>query len=243
MAALAVLLLLPAADAVRWAVGGALVLLWAISLVWGASFIGSQMFVQAVCRGKKEGMRVALTFDDGPDPVMSEQILGILDQHRCKASFFLIGKKLQENAGMVMKMAEAGHTIGTHSFSHSCFFPVRSGRRVKEEILASNHLAKEITGREVRFFRPPFGVTNPRIYRGLKGTGMLVAGWSIRSLDTRGEAARRVVRRILRKAGPGDIILLHETSPRILEILEILLPSLREKGLSSTSLEMLLEQN
>jgi peptidoglycan/xylan/chitin deacetylase (PgdA/CDA1 family) len=237
VAAMVVLLLLPVTGTVLWTAGGVLVLAWLAALAIGASFIGSQMFVRTVCRGGQEQGTIALTFDDGPDPVKTARILDMLEENGCRASFFLIGGKMKNNAGLVRRMAENGHTIGIHSFSHSSLFPVMSGSRIRDEILASKSLVKEITGREAKFFRPPFGVTNPRIFRGLKGTAMVVAGWSIRSMDTRGEEATKVVNRIMRKAGRGEIILLHDTSPHILEILELLLPAIREKRLQCEGLD------
>jgi peptidoglycan/xylan/chitin deacetylase (PgdA/CDA1 family) len=220
----------------------ALVLIALVALlIWGASSICSGIFIRAVCRGERDSNHIALTFDDGPHPFRSRQIMDLLHRFNGKASFFLTGVKLEGNERIVREMAIEGHTVGNHSFSHSNLFPLFSGRRIAGEIIETNRLIEGITGRQVRFFRPPFGVTNPNIYRGLKGLNMRTAGWSIRSFDTRNERPEKVVSRILNRLGGGDIVLLHETSEHILEILEQILKEMKARGLECVSVDRLLE--
>jgi len=138
-------------------------------------------------------------------------------------------------------MVTDGHSIGNHSHSHSNFFPLFSTARIRNEIQETNCILEKISGRPVRFFRPPFGVTNPNIAGGINGLGMEVAGWSIRSFDTRNEPAEKVVQRIMKKIGGGQVILLHETSAHILEILQELLPAIGRQGLSCVTLDKLLD--
>ena len=208
-------------------------------LVYGASRIDSRFFVQALCRGESGSGKVAITFDDGPDDQHSSEILEILKKHDSPASFFLTGKKAESFPGIVAGMAEKGHLIGNHSYSHSNIFPLFTGSGIRKEIERCNRVLENAGAGKVRFFRPPFGVSNPNIARGLKGSGMWVAGWSIRSFDTRNEAAEKVVRRIVSKLGGGDVILLHETSANIMEILELLLPAIAKAGLSCVTLDRL----
>ncbi len=222
-----------------WILGSALLVLLAI-LAYGAYRIDSQMFVRTICTGNRSGKRVAITFDDGPYPIRSARIIEILDRFNCKATFFLTGSKLEGNEGAVKAMVAKGHTVGNHSFSHSNLFPLMGSNRISLEIRETNRLLEEITGEPVRYFRPPFGVTNPSIYWGLRGLDMKVTGWSIRSLDTRNEEAGVVVDRIMKKVRGGDIILLHETSEYILPILEQLLPLLSQRELSCVNLDQFL---
>jgi len=234
---LATLILLPGQRSWQAAAMVLLSMGYLAVLVWGAASVGSQVFVKTVCRGRTGTGEIALTFDDGPHPVNSPMILEVLARNDARATFFLKGKSAAIHEGLVRDMWEAGHGLGNHSFGHSWFFPLLPGRRIRQEVLETNRVISNITGGDVRFFRPPFGVTNPRIFRGLKGTGMQVAGWSIRSWDTTGGGADRVVRRIMRRVGEGDVVLLHENGPDILEILEKLLPDIREKGLKCSTLE------
>jgi peptidoglycan/xylan/chitin deacetylase (PgdA/CDA1 family) len=193
-------------------------------IAFGSSRISSGMFIRAICKGDPGRYQVAITFDDGPDPVRSPEILEILQRHNCQASFL-----------------KAGHTIGNHSFSHSTLFPFFSARNIAGEILSTNQVIERLTGRKVLYFRPPFGVTNPNISRGLRGLEMKVVGWSIRSYDTRNESEEVVLRRISGRLKGGAIILLHETSEKILEILEQLLQLLEYRGLEAVSLDVLLK--
>jgi len=151
----------------------------------------------------------------------------------------LIGKMAGVFPEVVRQIALKGHQIGNHSYSHSNFFPLFRSSRIRKEIRETNQVLKKAGAGPISFFRPPFGVTNPNIARGLKNTGLKVAGWSIRSFDTRNEPAEKVVRRILDRIREGDVILLHETSRNILQILEQLLPEIGEKGLRCVSLDQL----
>ncbi|MFH0756132.1 MAG: polysaccharide deacetylase family protein [Bacteroidota bacterium] len=219
--------------------GSTLLVLLAI-LAYGAYRIDSQMFVRTICAGNRSGKLVAISFDDGPHHTRSAGIMEILDRFNCKATFFLTGSKLKGNEDVVKAMVAKGHTVGNHSFSHSNLFPLLGSDQISLEIRETNRLLEDITGESVRYFRPPFGVTNPRIYRGLRGLDMQVTGWSIRSLDTRNEEAEVVVGRIMKKVRGGDIILLHETSEYILNILEQLLPLLSQRELACVNLDQFL---
>jgi peptidoglycan/xylan/chitin deacetylase (PgdA/CDA1 family) len=210
-------------------------------IAFGSSRISTGMFIRAICKGDPGRYQVAITFDDGPDPVRSPEILEILQRHNCQASFFLTGEKVKGNESILRDMVEAGHTIGNHSFSHSTLFPFFSARNIAGEILSTNQVIERLTGRKVLYFRPPFGVTNPNISRGLRGLEMKVVGWSIRSYDTRNESEEVVLRRISGRLKGGAIILLHETSEKILEILEQLLELLEYRGLEAVSLDVLLK--
>lgn len=213
--------------------------LYGIVLIYGASQIDSQFFMPAFCRegGDKSRGKIAITFDDGPCGEHSEKILELLQKFDCRASFFLIGNSAKMHPEIVKTMVNRGHLIGNHSLSHSNFFPLFRSARIRREVEECNLILEEAGSGPVRFFRPPFGVTNPNIVRGLKDSGMDVAGWSIRSFDTQNHAAHKVMKRISKKMGGGEVILLHESSEHILEILELLLPTIAEAGLSCVTLD------
>ena len=235
----ATIFLVPISTLTRWILLASDILLLLMVIAYGASRISSGFFVPAFCKGDPADNQVAITFDDGPHPVRTGEILEILNRFNCRASFFLTGKQVEGNEHIVAELAGAGHSIGNHSFSHSNFFPLYSGRRISREIEDTNQLLEKITGKKVSYFRPPFGVTNPNVAKGLKGLNMQVVGWSIRSFDTRNEKPGRVIRRINGKLGGGEIILLHETSDNILQILEQLLPSIGRMGLQCANLDQM----
>lgn len=185
---------------------------------------------------------IAITFDDGPDTRNTPEILKILQKYDSKASFFIIGKKAEANKAIVLDIYNGGHTVGNHSYAHSNLFPVQSVKRISEEIEKTNHILERITSSKVKYFRPPFGVSNPRIYRGLRGSGLKVIGWNLRSLDTSIRNPDSVVQRISKRLKAGDIILLHDSTDQIAEILEQVLNISRLKGLKCVSLDTLLEK-
>jgi peptidoglycan/xylan/chitin deacetylase (PgdA/CDA1 family) len=167
--------------------------------------------------------------------------LEILQKYDCSASFFIIGKKTENNEDIVRDMFAAGHSIGNHSYEHSNLFPLLSGKKITEDIAKTSDILQGITGTKVKYFRPPFGVTNPRIYRGLRGSDLKVIGWSVRSFDTKNEEAGTVVKRITRRLKGGDIILLHDTSDHILDILEKFMQEIEKSDLRPVALDTLFE--
>ena len=234
------LLVLPLPVYLTWTLGIMLLLLFLACLAWGAASIHSGMFIRAICKGDPGNARVALTFDDGPHPEATPKILDFLESEGIKATFFLRGDAISGQEALVRKLHRSGHTLGNHSYHHRSFFPLMSPGRIADEIRSTSSLLEEITGERVRYFRPPFGVSNPRIARGLRNSGLEVIGWSIRSFDTRNEDPARVIRRIGAKLEAGSVILLHDQSAHILEILELLIPLIRERGLTCVNMDKLL---
>ncbi len=163
-----------------------------------------------ICRGRTDGNKIALTFDDGPDKVKTPLVLEILDKYNVPATFFCIGKNIAGNEHLLIKIHESGHLIGNHSFSHSRWFDLFSAGRIKSELLESNRLIKQATGLAPHFFRPPFGVINPMVSKALKKTLLQTVCWNIRSFDTLNRNPGKVNHNILRQLRPGSIILLHD---------------------------------
>jgi len=222
-------------------IGILLLVLVLLFLVWASAYICSGIYLKAFCRGKRGSGAVALTFDDGPCGENLPGILERLEKYNYKASFFLVGSRVEGKEALVRELVQKGHLVGNHSWSHRPAFPLYPGKRITEELQQNSALLEKVGGAPLRWFRPPFGVSNPRVRRGWKNSGLLVAGWSIRSFDTRGEKAAVVVERIERRLRGGDVILLHENSLHILEILDLLLPALSEKGLKGLTLDQLKE--
>ncbi len=234
---LILIIYLPYPETLRLPLLILLLMIYSLILVYGAAIISSQLFLRASCRGDKASGKLAITFDDGPQGERSMEILDLLQKHSCRASFFLIGNKVEQTPGIVDKMTKAGHLVGNHSYSHSSFFPFYRSSRIRKELELTNRILEAAGSGPIRFFRPPFGVSNPNVAGGLKDSGMEVAGWSIRSFDTRNQPADKVVGKIIKKMGGGEVILLHESSDHILEILEQLLPVIKAAGLECVRLD------
>jgi len=185
--------------------------------------------------------QVALTFDDGPHPEFTPKALELLKKYNAKATFFCIGKQVEKHPEILMKILAEGHLIGNHTYSHSKSFGFFNTDKVISELKKANQIVKELSGKEMLLYRPAFAVTNPMIERAVKQLKVTSIGWKVRSLDTTARSEKMILNRILRKLSKGDIILLHDTSQKTINVLEQLLLFLQEKNLETVTLDQLLE--
>ncbi len=191
--------------------------LWFLILFFGSKNICSQFYTKVKCSSEDKS-KLHLTFDDGPHPETTPEILKILKKYNQKAVFFCIGKNIEQYPEIVKQIVNEGHAIGNHSYSHSYYFDFFATTKVIAELEKTNQLIKELTGKDCKIFRPPYGVTNPNIAKAVKNLNMQVIGWSIRSLDTVKDK-KQVLKR-LQKAKAGDIILFHDIKAQTPEILD-----------------------
>lgn len=201
-----------------------------VFLAIACSKIQWNFFIPAVHSINTNELKIALTFDDGPHPVYTPQVLDLLKNHEAKASFFLIGKNVKDYPFIVERIKDEGHTIENHSFSHSKTIDFKSKKGWIKEIEATDFEIQKITGEKPKFFRPPYGVTTPHLAAAIRETGHLVIGWNVRSFDTSTKNPQKVVQKILRETQAGSILLLHDRHENILPILEQLLPELQRKN-------------
>lgn len=211
-------------------------------LVWASADISSNIYVKTICKGNSEDQVAALTFDDGPDEVMTERVLDVLKRHNIKATFFLIGEKVDKFPHIVRSMVEEGHTVANHTYSHKATFPMSSAENVKQELQKCNDAIYKATGLRTKLFRPPFGVTNPIIGKVLKRSDYKTIGWSIRSLDTINDKSRNdVADKVIGKLHRGAIILLHDRCNDADVLLETIIASAIEKKYTFVPLDELLK--
>lgn len=183
---------------------------------------------------------LALTFDDGPSPEYTVEILEILKTQQAKATFFLIGEQAEKYPEIVLQIIDNGHEIANHSYSHDIMFPWFSAKKITSELEKLNHLSERISGRQMQYFRPPFGVSNPNIGKAVKQSGLRTIGWSLRSLDTV-KSPDTVLKR-LKNAKAGDIILLHDNRSNTPEILRRFFRSIQEKDMRFLTISQCLKQ-
>ncbi len=195
---------------------------------------------RVICRGVTGDHTVALTFDDGPDPVKTPLILEVLKRHKVQATFFCIGRNLDGNELLVKQLHDEGHLIGNHSFSHSKWFDLFPARIMKKELLETDRLIRQITGKSPLFFRPPFGVVNPMVSNALKKMHWKAVCWNIRSWDTVGSDHAKTMNRILGHLKPGSVILLHDFTPFVENHLDELLTGVGNAGYRVVPLDKLL---
>jgi len=218
------------------------VLSWVLGLafvaftLWASADICSGIYVKAHCSNSRQTGAVALTFDDGPC-AQSEEVLDLLKDYGAKATFFVVGSRMEGQHKLLLRLLAEGHQLGNHTWAHRSWFPLLRPAQMRKEIMQTQTEIERVSGRTCRFFRPPFGVTNPLLAKALKGSGMDVAGWSVRSFDTRGEAPEVVFKRITRRLKGGDVVLLHDTSVPVVPVLKLLLPWLAQHNLQSLTLD------
>ncbi len=199
-------------------------------------------FLKAVTRlpqGKKN--EVYLTFDDGPHPVFTLEILKVLKKHNAKATFFCIGKNIEKYPELFKKIRMEGHLTGNHSFKHSNANGFLSSDAIYKDLKKTQDLLLKLSKQHNVLFRPPFGVTNPNIAKAVKKHRLITVGWSIRSYDTVAKSPQKVFEKINKKIIAGDIVLLHDTSNLTVTVLEQLLISLESKQLKPVTLNTLIK--
>lgn len=208
---------------------GILLIIYFSLLGLGAYFIRWNFYFKATNHlPNADGL--LLTFDDGPHPQYTPQILDVLKAHQAKAVFFVIGKNLAGNESIVKRMVDEGHTIGTHSWSHAFWFDMYGAAKMKAEIQKTQDYIKQITGKVPLLFRPPYGVTNPNLATAMLQTNIHSMGWNIRSFDTQSTDADKIFSKIQSRLQPNNILLLHDSLPHGAELLQkVLLFCKKEK--------------
>ena len=153
---------------------------------------------------------IALTIDDGPDPVVTPQVLDILDQYQAKATFFCIGDKALKYPDICREIVHRGHAIENHSQRHWHTFSLLGLAGFKRELEAAQNTLSTITGQTPRFFRAPAGLRNPFLEPVLAKLGLRLVSWSVRAFDTRVGNADKVKNKLISGLKPGAILLLHD---------------------------------
>jgi peptidoglycan-N-acetylglucosamine deacetylase len=181
----------------------------------GVLFLKLRMFVDAIVRGPDGAKGVALTFDDGPDPETTTEVLDVLDRRGVKATFFVIGAKAEKHPEVVRDIVERGHEVGVHSFSHDRLFSLRGARRVRADLERAVATIEDITKTRPVLFRPPIGHTNPTIARVADELDLVVVGWTVAARDGIARTkAEDVVARVDRGIEDGAIVAMHDAAER-----------------------------
>ena len=182
--------------------------------------------------------KVAITFDAAWGADKTQKILDVCHRYGVKATFFLVGFWIDNYPEMVKKIDEMGHTIGTHSETH----PKMSGlsvEKITQELSSSMKKITDITCKEVKLFRAPFGDYNNRLLEVAEGMGLSTIQWDVDSLDWKGISAVELAGRV-QKATSGSIILCHNNSEHIVEALPTIFETLRAKGLEFVTVDSLI---
>ena len=202
-------------------------------------------FLETFHRGPGNQRRVALTFDDGPDPATLGPLLALLRRDGVNATFFVVGQRVADFPDAVARVLADGHSIGNHSWSHDPLLMLRSEERLEHEVRACQDVLA-LHGVAPMVFRPPVGITNPRLPGVLRRLGLRCVTFRVRPLDFSNSRLEGLARRVLGRIAPGDLVMLHDVNPGpnrleawLAEVSRILV-GLREAGLVVVPLEDLL---
>lgn len=192
----------------------------------------------------KEGNRVALTFDDGPDQNATPKILDILKENDVKATFFLLGNRVKGNADMVRRISREGHAIGNHSWAHPNFNAISTQEAI-DEIKRTQDVLEESIGYRPGLFRPPYGALKQDKLEQIANMGLTVVNWSVDTMDWSGVSSAEIMEQVREQLYPGGIVLQHSANgnglENTIEALKIMIPELKEKGYEFVTVPELLQ--
>lgn len=180
---------------------------------------------------------VALTFDDGPDPVYTDEILDVLERCGARATFFEVGEKLRDVPGALEREEALGCEVGSHSYSHQKFSKIGGGEALAD-MEASDAAFTEVLGRVPELLRPPYGAWNAA----LDGTGYAAVTWSVDPADWQCRDAGEIVSFLQGLELDGQVVLLHSLYESTVEAVEFLVPWLQEQGYELVTVSELMER-
>jgi peptidoglycan/xylan/chitin deacetylase (PgdA/CDA1 family) len=175
--------------------------------------------------------QVALTFDDGPSPAYTAQILSVLERYGVPATFFVIGRAASENPAMLQRMAAEGHSVQNHTYDHYWLTRYSDGA-VADQLARASRVVEGSTGEAPHCFRPPFGAVNYRVRSVAAGLGLTSIMWDVDPWDWKHPGSAAVASHVLSRTGGGDIVLFHDTAGwSTIGALPAIIEGLRSRGL------------
>lgn len=218
-----------------------LVAVVAVGLGWLLCYGGVSGPVDWVMHTTQHGPRarrsVALTFDDGPDPGRTPALLDALAELDCKATFFCCGANVDAEPALARRIAGEGHELGNHTYTHR-YLPTTRAKSVEKELRLTDRAIEKATGVTPRVARPPWGGRSPWNVRVFRRLAKRVVLWDVNSRDWRGAPASEVCERVLARAKPGSIILMHDggrEGATTVDAVKLIVPALRERGYEVTT--------
>ncbi|MFP3986587.1 polysaccharide deacetylase family protein [Streptomyces sp. E11-3] len=176
--------------------------------------------------------RMVLTFDDGPDPRYTPGILKTLRRYDVRAMFFVCGEMAEANPDLMRRMADDGHTVGNHTWSHPQL-TLLSRSAIRRQIERTSDVVDDLVGEPPRWFRAPYGAWNRATFQLGSEFGMEPLAWTVDTLDWREPGTGTIVRRVLDGAGPGVVVLSHDAGgdrSQSVQALRTYLPRLLDAG-------------
>ncbi len=186
--------------------------------------------------GMPDSKKIALTFDDGPHPYYTEQLLDGLKERGVRATFFVMGKHVELYPELIERMSEEGHLIGNHTYSHMQLSQ-SNGESFKEELIKTNEIIEKLTGQEVQYVRPPYGTWDKKFEKELN---MFPVLWTIDPLDWCSDNVACIVQKVTDKAQENAIILMHDEYKSTVTAALQIVDALQEEGYEFVTVDELL---
>lgn len=184
------------------------------------------------------GKKIALTYDDGPNPRLTNRLLDILKENNAKATFFVVGLNAKSNFDTLKRMYAEGHEIGNHTYAHKDL--ARQSRESRyEAIVSTNNIIKDAIGVYPKLIRPPYGSYNKETIDILKELSMSSILWNIDTLDWKHKDAQKIIDHVLKNAKDGDIVLMHDIHETTIRANEVLIKELINRGFELVSVSEL----
>ena len=160
----------------------------------------------SLARGNRQ---LALTYDDGPNDPHTLRLLEVLARHNVRATFFLIGRFVQQRPDIVREIVKAGHVIGNHTFTHP-LLTFKSAAEVRKELTDCRSAIQDAIGEHSNLFRPPFGGRRPAVLRIARELGLEPIMWNVTGYDWNAPPAAVIEKKVSSQIRGGDVILLHD---------------------------------
>lgn len=185
---------------------------------------------------------LALTFDDGPSPLYTPQILAILQQYNVKATFFCIGQQVQTNAALVQQVRNTGQLIANHTWDHADLTTLTPAA-IRTELRSTTAIITRTVGTHVQIFRPPYGAINAMVRLAAAQLGLLPVLWNVDTNDWRLRGTQSIINAALIGAANGAIILMHDgggNRAQTVEALPTIITTLRARGFKFVTIQQLI---
>jgi peptidoglycan-N-acetylglucosamine deacetylase len=174
-----------------------------------------QWFGQTFARGIRGSKQIALTYDDGPNDPHTLRLLDVLAKHSVRATFFMIGRHVRQRPDIALAVAQAGHVIGNHTFTHPLLI-FQSEARTRTQLADCRKALQDAVGDHSNLFRPPFGGRRPATLRIARELGLKTVMWNVTGYDWNSLPAAVIEKKIVKQMRGGDVILLHDGGHRAL---------------------------